>query len=70
MSQQAADRQEKRRYRRWQHKEWDDDFRALIPPPEPEDWTIIRDWSGREISRRPVICGDLETYYTAPWRLE
>ncbi|WAB09136.1 hypothetical protein SEA_EESA_26 [Arthrobacter phage Eesa] len=69
MDQQTTDRQEKRRYRRWQHKEWDDDFRRLIPQPEPEGWIIIRDWSGREISRRPEISGDLETYYTAPWRL-
>lgn len=62
-------RQNKRRYNRWEHEEWNDDLRQLIPAPEPEDWHIIRDWGGREISRRPVITGDLETYYTEPWRL-
>lgn len=64
-----ADRREKRRYAKWQHANWNDDLRQLIPAPEPEEWIIIRDWGGREIARRPVITGDLETYYTEPWRL-
>ncbi|QGH74515.1 hypothetical protein HYQ03_gp28 [Arthrobacter phage Kuleana] len=68
-SQAQADRTEKRRYRHWQHEDWNDDLRALLPPPEPEGWTIIRDWTGREIARRPEITGDLATYYTEPWRL-
>lgn len=68
-SQADADRTEKRRYRQWQHEDWNADLRRLLPQPEPEEWHIIRDGSGREIARRPVLSGDLETYYTEPWRL-
>lgn len=48
MDQAAQDRQEKRRYRRWQHEDWDETLRRLLPPAPPGE-TIgeIRDFAGR-----------------------
>ncbi|QGZ16919.1 hypothetical protein SEA_LITTLETOKYO_27 [Arthrobacter phage LittleTokyo] len=67
--QHEEDRREKRRYRRWQHEDWNDQWRALIPPPPPESCTEILGWGGRLIAIRPDITGDLATYYQEPWRL-
>lgn len=69
MDQAAQDRQEKRRYRRWQHAEWNDQWRLLVPPPEPESWHEVHGWGGKIVGRYPEITGDLATYYDEPWRL-
>lgn len=70
MDQAEQDRQEKRRYRRWQHADWNDQWRQTIPPPQAEDHIEVRAWGGQIVARHPVITGDLATYYDEPWRLE
>ncbi|AYN56844.1 hypothetical protein PBI_ANDREW_29 [Arthrobacter phage Andrew] len=43
-------REEKRLYRRWQHDDWNEEVRRLLPPAPPgEVVAVVRDYSGRTL---------------------
>jgi hypothetical protein len=63
------DRREKRRYREWQHDDWNAEFRNLIPAPEPEGYMEIAGWGGAVLRRTPEMSGDYLTWSREPWKL-
>jgi hypothetical protein len=63
------DRREKRRYRQWQHDDWNTDYRQLIPEPEADGYTELMGWGGTVLKRIPDMTGDYLTWCREPWKL-